>query len=534
MLMEEREQTPRRYQLLLEGNNIFLRVEQGSDFSNPSSIERLFKELARRQIRCKAELLEKCFGEATGEKVGIAVRKGTMKLGTLMDLSISADFLTATIQVYPSLDGSCLSTDALHDLLASKGIKYGIKENLIAEIIKQRNYFQEWLIAEGVKPQKGQDAVLHFLFDIKGEGLRPKELADGTVDFYELNLVQTVAEGTVLVEKTPPGPGVNGMDILGRVIKAPYGRDVRLPVGINTKIVENNTKLIATKQGHVNYIKGKIHVHPTFEVEKDVDFNTGNIKFPGNVLIRGNVKNTFTVQAGGDVEIFGNLEGTVVAEGNLKVNKGIVRGKAEVKGSIITRYIENSQVTSNEDIFVTEAIMHSRVKAGKRLVVSGKKGLIAGGHISVGQEIIAKNIGAPMGTVTILEVGVLPELREEYKNLRQKLKKLKSEDEENQKNYSILNKLKEKLGKLPPDKNELFIRICRRQYQTEKEIAEAKKRLYELEEFFYAINQAKVKVMNTVYCGVVITIGKLTLNINEEKTRVEFRIDDFEVRGFQI
>lgn len=528
------EQIKRQVKLQKFKDDIYLIVEQSGDHPCLTSMECLSNELAMRKITCEADVLEKCFTEATGEKVKIAANEEEIIYASLLELSLSDDLMTAILKVYPSLDDSVLTMVDLQNFLQAKGIKYGIKSELFSEIIKRQPAYQEWIIATGKPAEHGKDASLKFFINTGGLALKPKELEDGRVDFYSLNLIQIVDQGTVLVEKTLATPGISGVNVLGGEVKANPGKDRRLPVGMNTQITENNTKLVSTKQGHVNYINNKINVHPTYEVKGDVDFNTGNIKFPGNVIIKGSVKNSFLVEAGGDVEIFGNLEGTVLAGGNLKVNKGIVRGKAEVKGSVFARYIENSNILSNEEIIVTEAVMHSIVKAGRKLVVSGKKGLIVGGKISVGEEISAKNIGAPMGTATLLEVGILPELRDEYKALCSKLKKDRKDYEKNQKIFNTLQEIKKRAGELSRDKQELFMKICRRQYQCQKEIEEFQNRKLELEQLFHEMGNPRIRVMNMVYCGVVVTIGNATLNVNEEKERVEFRLDDYEVRGFNL
>ena len=83
-------------------------------------------------------------------------------------------------------------------------------------------------------------------------------------------------------------------------------------------------------------------------------------------------------------------------------------------GDVIARYIENSNVEAKNDI-KSEAIMHSNVKCGNKLELSGRKGLLVGGSCKVGKEIIAKVIGSHMATVTDIEVGVDPSLRERFK-----------------------------------------------------------------------------------------------------------------------
>jgi len=47
--------------------------------------------------------------------------------------------------------------------------------------------------------------------------------------------------------------------------------------------------------------------------------------------------------------------------------------------------------------------MHSNVKCGNKLELSGKKGLLIGGKCKVGKEIVAKVIGSYLATHTDIE-----------------------------------------------------------------------------------------------------------------------------------
>lgn len=57
--------------------------------------------------------------------------------------------------------------------------------------------------------------------------------------------------------------------------------------------------------------------------------------------------------------------------------------------------------------------MHSNIRAGRDVLCSGAKGLIVGGSVQAGEKVIARIIGNPMSTTTSIEVGALPELRNE-------------------------------------------------------------------------------------------------------------------------
>ena len=225
---------------------------------------------------------------------------------------------------------------------------------------------------------------------------------------------------------------------------------------------------MSTSKGHISYANHKVNIFQTYEVNGDVDFNTGNINFPGNVIIKGNVKNGFTVRAGGDVDISGNLAGTVIIGGNLNVKRGSFKARQRLKEIYMYAILKMVLPLVKENIIVSEAIMHSTVRAGKKLsVIGGKKGLIVGGYTSVKEDITAKNIGSPMGTNTVIEVGVIPELVEEYKKICTELKR---QQENYQKNNIILDSFKElqAKGKLSAEKNQLYLKVWETQYATEK------------------------------------------------------------------
>ena len=127
MNQEERAIPSKRYQLTLEGEDIFLRVEHMEQTTapalSPMSIELLSGELAKRNIMCKQELLEQCFADATGENMKICTVQDTTIIGTLLDIIMAKDFMNATLKVYPSLDGSNLTPEKILSFLEAKGKK---------------------------------------------------------------------------------------------------------------------------------------------------------------------------------------------------------------------------------------------------------------------------------------------------------------------------------------------------------------------------------------------------------------------------
>lgn len=451
----------------------------------------------------------------------------------ILEIKITQDHMQAYIVLIPFCNGTKLAEEDIEHLLNKQKITFGIRREVIFTLLDRQYDYNECLIAEGTPCVQGTNAALTFNFNINGIEIKPQELSDGSVDFYNLNLIQTVEAGAVLVEKTPAQPGINGLTIYTEEIKAPPSKDIRLPNGQNTKIIDN-TKLIAAKTGHVVYVNRKVNVLAAFEVRGDVDFNTGNIKFPGNVIVFGNVKSNFEIEASGDVEIHGSLEGTVKADGNLMVKKGIVRGKAYIKGNIYARYIENSIAESNTSIFVTEAIMHSVNKAAHKVHIGGKKGLLVGGSCCAGEEVRARNIGSNMGTLTTIEVGIRPDIRQEYKEAHQKLTVLSADYMKNSMLLKTLQEIKQKQGDLPENKKEILMKSIRLQYHLSQEIEELNERKIELEIMFSNMDKAKIIVEDKLYTGVSILMGKAAYNATDEMKRVIFKLDGYEIKHLPL
>ncbi|MDX9871952.1 MAG: FapA family protein [Clostridia bacterium] len=492
--------------------------------------EQLSAELLRRKIPHDATAVKEIYADNLGLERKIAELHAQMEDKPLLLVRMSQDQMKAYLILIPFLNGTKITAQDIERVLQDQKIIYGIKKEIIPLIPGEQDRYNEWLIAEGLPVIPGINAALIYYFNTQNIEIKPQELSDGSVDFHDLNLIQTVEEDALLVEKTPPQPGKSGMTVLGEERKALQGKDIRLPGGQNTKAAENGGKLLAAKAGHIVYANKKVNIYSSYEVKGDVDFNIGNIHFPGTVMVYGNVKTSFKVEATGDVVIYGNLEGMVKTDGNLQVKKGIVRGQAAVLGNIYARYIENSSVESKENIIVTEAIMHSTTTAARKVIVGGRKGLLVGGKCCAGEEIQARNIGSALGTVTTLEVGISPEIREEFKSLNKKLLELRDSYNKNDKILKTLQEIKQKYGELDNNKKDILLKSSRSQYHMSQEMAELDERRSELEALFANMEKAKVSVQETVYSGVTIFMGKATHTVPDEMKTVIFILEDHEIK----
>lgn len=457
--------------------------------------------------------------EMTGQPVKIAPpQKDNIEAGSVL-IEVSANKKEAYLKVVPPSGGPPLSRQDIEKVLQEKNVVYGIRNDIIDKAVNMQSVNEPLVVARGSDPIDGQNATIDFIYNSDTSRGKPTEMLDGRVDFYNLHLIHNVEPGEVLAVKTPAGQGTPGYTVTGEELPAKAGKDVQLGIGKNVELSEDNTRILATAKGHVVLAGNKLSVSNVYEIGGDVDFNTGNIEFNGTVVVKGSVREGFKVVADGDVEVMNTIaDGVVECTGSLKVKNGIVgRTKSRIKagGSVITRFIENSTVEAGADIIVGEAIMHSKVSAGKTVVVGGK-GVIVGGVIRAGEEISCKIIGSPLATATDLETGINPVLRQELNQLVN-LKQAKEQDfEKADKAVKLLSQLRQAQGELPPDKMAILMRVNKIQVQLNGELEELNQNIQDIEFQMKQSERGRILAQGVIHSGVKVTIGSANLHIHDD------------------
>jgi hypothetical protein len=517
------------YRLEIKTDGIYLSLTEDSlNNKKRTRILNLLKtELKLRNIKINEEELENWLNNNSHQPLKLSNKEG-INLEGQFNISLSNDLLTAYLTIFPAIEGELkLSLAEIKTALINKGITYGIDEVKIMIALAENKFILDLPIAKVREPVPGKDAQIKYYFQEKGIEIKPKELENGKVDFYNINLIQIVKKGQLLIEKIPATKGISGMTVTGKEIPAPNGKNAILPIGKNLNVSDDNLKGYAACEGHVVIVDRRVSVLPVFEVNSDVDFSTGNIDFVGNVVVKGNVKDGFSVKADGDIEIYGTVEGGhISAGGNIFIKKGIrglKKSKITAKGSIFSNFVEYANVNAGEDVIVNEAIMHSIVNSGFTVQVGGRKGLVVGGTCRAGKALICKNIGSNLATLTTIEVGIKPELRLEYKEVCQQITQTKESIEKTVKAVKLLNELKEKVKNLPPDKEALLTKLLATKNQLQKQVEDLFLHQQELEAQIKELAGGYVKVSGIINCGVNVSIGNAYKHFTNEMYKVILR-----------
>lgn len=457
------------------------------------------------------------------------------ELESMIGLNISPDKLSAVLYFRKAEDAFSCTADELVQFLRSNGVVFGIRHDVLDGIARNpKSYFySQTVVAAGQPPIDGKDGSIKLVYDLDEEARRPIEHDDGTVDFKELLQLKNVKKGQLIAERIPPEDGVPGKAVTGETLPAKSGKDARLVAGKNVVLNHERTALYAAIDGMVAKTeRDKINVFPVYEVNGDVDYRTGNIDFVGTVVIRGNVLTGFRVKAGGDIRIVGGVEGAEIeAEGSIEITGGIMAGnKGSVKAGkdLKCSFIQDGNVFASGNVLVSQSIMHSNVRAGQSIQCTGAKGLIVGGLVQAGEKVTARTIGNTMSTATAIEVGVAPELRVELNELRAQLRQLSDNLDKTNKALALLDQMAA-AGQLSGDKLAMRMKLTVTKRQTSEETEVVKERILEIEKMLEDTERARVEVINTVYGGTKIVIGRYTRFIKEACSRVYFQYSDGDI-----
>lgn len=457
-----------------------------------------------------------------------------------LDISLSDDKLSAFLELTNCDQSFQVSQEELEEFLKSHHIVFGIDEEKLASIAKEPKAFfnSRTLIAKGHSPIDGQDGQIHMLYNLDDDSKKPAELDDGKVDYKQVTSINNVRKGQLIAQKIPATTGTPGRAVTGEALFAKDGKEARFKIGKNVVVDPEQTAMYAAIDGMVTKTdKDKINVFPIFEVNGDVDYNVGNIDFVGSVVIRGNVLPGFRIKAAGDIRITGSVDGAdLEAGGSIEItagilghNKSIIRAGNRVKSS----FIQDATVEAGEEVLVSQSIMHSQIRAGKQVVCKGTKGLIVGGMIQAGEWVSARTIGNSMSTTTIIEVGVLPELRNELQQLRTHLRTINENLEKTKKALALLDQLAA-AGQLGPDKVAMRVKLNHNKKQAAEEMAMSKSRIFEIEKSLEDSERAKVEVISMIYSGAKIVIGRYTKFIKDTSPRVKFQLLDGDIAMLPI
>lgn len=347
--------------------------------------------------------------------------------------------------------------------------------------------------------------------------LRPKELSCGKVDHYNLGYVQNAVAGEVLAE---------WVEISEDKTAAYHPEFIyeqkKFPLGWGTKVNPDNVdQLVATTNGYVFYNEdGLICVKRVLNVRRDVDFNTGNILYVGDMVVHGSVKSGFKIRAA-NILVRQSIEGAHLSSMGSIVSQGGVKGAKtayiEAGQSMRLAFAENATLKASENVLIDGNSFHNTVFCGGKMAVKSR--MIGGSTFCYKTVYVAEQLGGGISTTTKIVLGFDPLLLKDDIELTSEIKKL----EEKHKYYLAqtqkggipeqefapkLARAEKKLGLLRLRKVKIWDKISKTE----------------------VLNECRLIVPGTIKPGVELSIGTNHLKIQDFYQDVQFRLVDNEIK----
>lgn len=414
----------------------------------------------------------------------------------------------------PEGNGTPVSLDMLQRFLKEHRVVYGLDEDAL-QLLADGLYNKPLEIARGTPVCNGEDGSIKELFPRE---VKPtfKEREDGTINFKEMNLVVNVEEGQTLCEITLPTDGTEGRNVYGSPIKPRRGLAPVVPAGENTKVIEEGRKLVAAKTGSLVFQKGKFRVEPVLKVD-NVDNSTGNLRFNGDIVVKGFVQEGFEIYSTGNVRIEGSVEGaSIYADGSILLVNGINgmgRGILQAGKEITSKYIENCSIRAGGDV-KAETIVNSTVETDGNVEISGKRGRIAGGKLTVFGSINSRRVGSRSAVQTVIVLGSTPSMMREKMELENRLKELNDKYEEMRKSLDYLERLDKAKQIITPERKKTLNQMRLQAPVLKMKRAKLMEQKAELEERLQGVAHCML-VSQKVYPPTKIMIGNASMVIQD-------------------
>jgi len=434
-------------------------------------------------------------------------------------VALSEDRMKAYMTVTPPGENGTAVTveEAIMELNKSE-VQLEVDHDIIKDIIEHRKYNYPNEIATGKHAVNGTDGVITYRFK-KFTELSPKEDETGKIDYKDLGLVQNVTAGTVIADITPETEGEDGYNVCGAVFKAVPGKKAKYLIGKGVYLSFDERQLIAEIDGNLRWHRDHFTVEGTLVIGEDVGTSTGNIDFIGDVVIKGNVGESFAVSSKKNVVVHGSVTNAkITADGDIEIKTGCVNSVVSGKGNVKIGFCESSTIDCEGDLSSSSFVSCNVFCQGTASAITGK-GIIVGGKMTCLKGIVANIIGSESYAKTHLTLGNGAVLSEEKNELEKKEANLTEQIGKLLQISTMLTEHKKKLGQLTPDRDDMLSSAIRTRLKYSNDVKIIKKRIAEIDASILSTYNLHIEVRKELWPGVSVRIGTTRIKVENKNVR---------------
>jgi hypothetical protein len=433
-----------------------------------------------------------------------------------VEILLSKDEMLVHATFHPPVgNGSPLLFETVQEAITEARITIGVDWEAVKGCVltcnEERTEVRDAVVARGRRPTAEVPPWL-VLSERLVKKEKPEEPAGARVDFKQLALFTLVKKGDELATLMPKQAGVMGQTVRGDAVA--FGKE-RVPFprpGKNTAWEQG--KSVAQCSGRFQLTADSFWVDEVLDILGDIDLRVGNIDFPGDVVIRGEIRDGFVVKAGKSILCKGCIGAArVECGGDLVTDQGVVgKEKAVILagGAVEAKFLESCALDAGGPVRVRTSILSSTVHTKDR-VEMGDRGIIIGGIVKAQNGVSAAQIGTERGPRTEIHCGIdfkveqkLVWIRDRNIALAFKLREIDTKMKTGEKASAVLSPLRDKVKAAIHQLNEsaraLVVGLDRN-------------------------DKADVSVLGFVYPGTYIEICHVSHFITKPRRFVSFRLE---------
>lgn len=361
-------------------------------------------------------------------------------LDDLIRLSTDEGAVTGALVVKPLEHPEDVTENVLRAVISGKGIRDSVIDKdalvkLVSDIRSEPTKEHTADVARGTPPVHGEDAsytlVPVLAEQLEGIRARKQSLKDGgapkppkagdandDTDFYEQSSFIIVSKGDTLAHVNEGREHEDGTDIFGKTIPARAGSPVERVLHESVELRDDKS-IVAHCPGVLNAKPDTLSIDETLTVQGDVDFSTGRIRFPGDVLIRGSIRDHFHVWVAGSIVVHELVEcANVDADADITFKNGMAGkgvGSLHAGRDLQAGYLESVKGVIDGDATITREITNCDLHIGGTLDAS--KAAVRGGSLRLTKGGTIGSLGSAQGVETIVILGSIPQLEHVMRNI---------------------------------------------------------------------------------------------------------------------
>jgi len=412
--------------------------------------------------------------------------------------------------VAESTEGSGeLTSEFVLEYLKRHGITHGILLDAVKQFAQKPSTTVPVLIATATAPVAGKDGEV---IDLVSAANRPAQMESGAVDHRDLQFFVNVQKGTPIRRKIPQQPSCEGIDVFGAPIAAPLVVDPPIGNGPGTRVEKHNDcdLVIAAINGAVRLSdSGVISVVDEYEIRSDIDYETGNITFWGNLRVIGAVLSGFSVATRGDLVVEKICEGSMLtSEKNITLRAGASgAGKAVIKlrGDLAAKYLENVTVFCGGNVTVQQHVIGSSIVCKGSLEARS----CVGGKCVVTSHLRCDQIGNDAETKTEIDLGGAFQLEKKAHESMRSIGELIRQIGDNQGEiFQFVAENLDEFGMLTPTQQRELAQMKQTRKELLKKVSRQQKQTESVQQFLQTLSKPRLDCKK-IYPGVTIRYGEM-------------------------